>query len=111
MAASVCSRFHQAIELIGKKWNGAILFATLRGAYRFCDIRKSVPAMSDTMLTHRLRELEAAGLLRRDVIPSSPVRVEYHPTEMCQELLPVLNSLGSWANKWIAGSQGQGIEE
>lgn len=101
MAHSVCSRFHRAVELIGGRWSGAILQAILAGKHRYADIKAAIPGISDTMLAQRLRELEAEGLLQRQVIPTSPVRVEYYPTEKGQALGPVLHAIGAWAEAWI----------
>ena len=97
----VCVRFHTAIELLGARWTGAILRVMFTGSRRYADIRASVPGISDVMLTRRLRELEEAGLLRREVLPTSPVQVEYHLTPMGEETKPVLDSVISWSHRWI----------
>src|SRR5947209_17306184 len=80
MSRSSCSRFHHAVELVGRRWNGAILQAVFAERHRYADIRCAIPGLSDTMLAQRLRELEAEGLLERRVLPTSPVAVEYHLT-------------------------------
>jgi DNA-binding HxlR family transcriptional regulator len=97
----VCTRFHAAIELIGAKWSGAVLQALFTGSHRFADIRAAIPGVSDMMLTRRLRELEAGGLVERRVIPLSPVHVEYHLTQMGREAGPVLEAVIAWSHKWI----------
>jgi DNA-binding HxlR family transcriptional regulator len=97
----VCARFHTAIELIGAKWSGAVLRALFTGSHRFADIRAAIPGVSDIMLTRRLRELEDAGLVERRVMPTSPVRVEYHLTQMGREAGPVLDAVIGWSHKWI----------
>lgn len=97
----VCARFHTAIELIGARWSGAVLRAMFTGSHRFAEIRAAIPGLSDVMLTRRLRELEEAGLIQRNVRPTSPVRVEYHLTEMGRDTEPVLNSVIAWSHKWI----------
>lgn len=101
MKGPTCSRFHRAVELIGARWTGPILEAVLAGQQRYADIKASVPGLSDTMLTQRLRYLEAEGLLQRQVIPSSPVHVEYLPTEKARALEPVLRAVGEWADTWV----------
>jgi DNA-binding HxlR family transcriptional regulator len=98
---ATCARFKKAIELIGGRWTGAILNALFADRHRFAEIRMSIPGMSDTMLVQRLRELGAAGVVERRVIPSTPVRVEYYLTEKGRELEPVLNALAEWSHKWI----------
>jgi DNA-binding HxlR family transcriptional regulator len=97
----VCTRFHAAIELIGARWSGTVLQALFTGSHRFADIRAAIPGVSDMMLTRRLRELEAAGLVERRVVPLSPVHVEYHLTQMGREARPVLDAVIAWSHKWI----------
>ena len=97
----VCARFHAAIELLGARWSGAVLQALFTGSHRFADIRAAIPGVSDMMLTRRLRELEDAGLVERQVMPTSPVRVEYHLTPMGLEAGPVLDAVIGWSHKWM----------
>jgi DNA-binding HxlR family transcriptional regulator len=97
----VCGRYHAAIEMIGTRWTGAILRVVFTGAHRYAQIKAAVPGLSDTMLAARLRTMEAEGLLRREVIPSTPVQVEYHLTEMGLDLEPVIGELITWSHKWI----------
>jgi DNA-binding HxlR family transcriptional regulator len=98
---AVCTRFHTAIELLGARWAGAILRALFTGSHRFADIRAAIPGVSDVMLTRRLRDLEEAGLIERQVIPDSPVHVEYHLTEMGRDAGPVLDAVIAWSHRWI----------
>src|SRR3981081_179235 len=76
-----CSLYHRAIELVGKRWTGAILLVLLDGPLHFSGIRQLVPELSDRLLSERLKELEAEGIVRRRVLEGSPVRVEYSLTE------------------------------
>lgn len=99
---TLCPRFHYAVELIGRRWTGAILRALLDGATRFTDITAAVPGLSDRLLSERLRELEDEEIVTRTVIPEKPVRVEYHLTEKGRALEPVLAAIGTWAEKWIS---------
>lgn len=96
-----CPRFHHAVELIGRRWSGAILNAMLPGAQCFNELMAIVPGLSDRLLTERLRELESEGLVRRNVIPGPPVRVSYEMTEAGKELEPVIRGLGQWAQRWV----------
>lgn len=104
----VCARFHAAIELLGARWSGAVLRALFTGSHRFADIRAAIPGVSDVMLTRRLRELEDAGLIQRQVIPASPVHVEYHLTQMGREAEPALDAVIAWSHRWIALPPGDG---
>jgi len=99
--ARFCPRFHHAVELIGRRWSGAILNAMLPGAQCFNELLATVPGLSDRLLTERLRELEAEGLVRRNVIPGPPVRVSYDMTEAGKDLEPVIRALGKWADRWV----------
>ncbi|HJQ22396.1 MAG TPA: helix-turn-helix domain-containing protein [Blastocatellia bacterium] len=99
--ARFCPRFHRAVELIGRRWSGAIIRAMLPGSQCFNEILATVPGLSDRLLTERLRELEAAGLLRRTVLPGPPVRVSYELTEAGRALEPVIEALGHWAEHWM----------
>jgi DNA-binding HxlR family transcriptional regulator len=96
-----CARFHYAIELIGRRWNGAIIVALHAGITRYSEVRDTVPGLSDHLLCQRLRELEANGLVERHVTPSTPVQVRYELTAMGRALSPVIDSLSAWANQWL----------
>jgi DNA-binding HxlR family transcriptional regulator len=97
----VCVRFHTAIELLGGRWTGSVLRALFTGSHRFADIKAAVPNLSDTMLSQRLRELEAAGLVERHVLATSPVRVEYQLTQMGRDVEPILDAVTAWSHRWI----------
>ena len=96
-----CPDFHKAVELIGKRWTGAIIREMLAGACRFSELRGAIPDISDRMLSERLKELEGAGIVRRIVTPQTPVRVEYELTEKGLALEPPLRALGDWASAWM----------
>jgi len=96
-----CPKFHHAVELIGRRWSGAILNAMLPGPQCFNELLAVVPGLSDRLLTERLRELESEGLVRRKVLPGPPVRVSYEMTEAGKDLEPVIRSLQQWADRWI----------
>jgi len=98
---AICSRFHQAVELIGGRWTGAVIQALLRGPTRYANIRSAIPDISDRMLSDRLRILEAEGLVERRVVPDTPVRVEYLLTAKGRSLDAALAAIGTWAEKWI----------
>lgn len=97
----LCTRFHRAVELIGGRWTGAVIQLLLNGRMRFAELRDAIPDISDRMLSERLRELEAEGILERIVVPETPVRVEYELTEKGRALEQALASLGKWAERWV----------
>jgi DNA-binding HxlR family transcriptional regulator len=96
----VCPHFHRAIELIGKRWTGAIVCALTERPMRYAELGKAVPGLSDRLLSQRLRELEEEGLVERQVEAGSPVRVTYSLTEAGAELDPVFSELKGWARRW-----------
>ena len=96
-----CPRFHKAIELVGRRWTGAVVRVLFAGPRRFNELLAAVPGMSDRLLTERLRELEAEKLIDREVQPGSPVRVVYSLTCAGAELQVALDALGHWAERWI----------
>jgi DNA-binding HxlR family transcriptional regulator len=101
MSTELCPRFHRAVELIGKRWTGAIIAVLLSGPRRFNEILAAIPGISDRLLTERLRELEAEELIVRRVEAGSPVKVVYEVTCAGAELKIPLDALGQWAEKWI----------
>ena len=85
---------------IGKRWSGAIISVMLKGASRFCELREAIPGISDRLLTERLKELETAGIVTREVEPTRPPQVSYRLTPKGQALIPVLGSIASWGHDW-----------
>ena len=96
-----CTAYHQAVELIGKRWTGAIVFVLLEGPLRFSEVKVLVPDLSDRLLSERMKELEAEGIVERRVIDDMPVRVEYRLTEKGEALEPAVRSLKVWARSWL----------
>ena len=96
----VCPDFHAAIELIGRRWTGAIIWALAERPQYFAELCLAVPGLSDRLLSRRLRELEAEGLVERAVHPGSPARVSYALTDKGHALRPALSELRSWAKRW-----------
>ena len=100
--SSFCPVYHRAMELIGRRWTGAIVRAMLSGSQRFSDIAAAVPGLSARLLSERLKELESEGIVRRTVTPSTPVRVDYVLTEKGAALSDVIVAVSDWAEKWVA---------
>jgi DNA-binding HxlR family transcriptional regulator len=98
----LCHRFHRAVELVGRRWKGAIIFLLLQDRARFAQLRAAIPGITDRMLAERLHELEAEGVISRTVLPETPVRVEYALTRKGRALAGALGAIGQWAEKWIA---------
>jgi DNA-binding HxlR family transcriptional regulator len=99
---SCCPLYHEAVELIGRRWTGAIVDVLLqRPSLRFSEIAGAVPELSDRLLSQRMKELEARGLVEREVHADRPVRVQYRLTGMGYALAPALAELKAWAQHWL----------
>ena len=100
-----CGLYHRAVELIGKRWTGAIVLVLLDGPLHFSGIRQLVPELSDRLLSERLKELEAEGVVERRVLDGSPVRVEYRLTEKGEALEPAVRALKQWGREWLSAEE------
>jgi DNA-binding HxlR family transcriptional regulator len=98
---SLCGLFHEASELIGRRWTGAIIFVLLKKRLRFAELRDCIPGITDRMLSERLQELEEQKIITRTVLPDSPVRVEYALTEKGRALSAPVEAIAAWAHDWI----------
>jgi len=97
-----CPRFHHAVELIGRRWTGAIVRALCAGPLRFNELLSTIPGLSDRLLTERLRELEREHIVSRVVVAGPPVRVQYSLTARGNELEPIIRALGDWAEVHVS---------
>jgi DNA-binding HxlR family transcriptional regulator len=102
-ASGCCPYYHEAVELVGKRWTGAILRVLMDGPMRFSEVAQAVPELSDRLLSERMKELEARGIVERTVIAGPPLRVEYSLSRMGRELEPALTELQHWAARWLSG--------
>jgi DNA-binding HxlR family transcriptional regulator len=104
-----CPYYHEAVELIGRRWTGAIVAVLLDGGpMRFSEIANAVPELSDRLLSERMKELEARGVVTRHVEPGPPIKVHYELTDMGRSLQPALAELKSWARRWLRAETGRG---
>ncbi|MFC5052139.1 helix-turn-helix domain-containing protein [Saccharothrix xinjiangensis] len=94
-----CTTHVPILEVIGRRWMASTLLAGAFGAVRFSEYREAVVGISDRLLTVRLRELQEHGLIRREVIPTTPVQVRYRPTEEGLELLRAIQPLLDWSKR------------
>ena len=100
--AHCCPVLHDAIELIGKRWTGAIIVVLLEGgAMRFSEIAQSIPQLSDRLLSERMKELESRGIVERHVSDGTPTKVSYELTAKGHELAPAMAELKTWADRWL----------
>jgi len=105
-----CPLYQHAVELVGSRWTGAVLRALTCNVERFSDLKDAIPGLSDRMLSERLKELEAEGIVSRTVIPLTPVRVEYHLTDKGRSLWQAMSSLAVWAETWLTPEEAASVE-
>lgn len=99
--SQMCPKYELAIDLLGKRWTGLIIRVLMAGPKRFRDIKEQIPEMSDKMLTDRMKELEAGGIVVRRVYPETPVLIEYDLTDKGKALKLVIESIQEWSNNWM----------
>ena len=97
-----CPAYHRAVEIIGRRWSGAIIRAMLGGCTRFTELTAAVPGLSDRLLSERLKELEAEGIVDRRVEAATPVRITYELTDKGHALASVVREVSAWAEEWVA---------
>ena len=94
-----------ALEVIGGKWKGIILYHLLDGEVRFSELKRKVGSVTQRMLTKQLRELENDGLIKRKVYAVVPPKVEYSLTEKGHTLDPILIALRDWGREHVKTSK------
>jgi DNA-binding HxlR family transcriptional regulator len=94
--------FQHAVELVGRRWCGAIARELMAGPRRFSELERAIPDISPRLLTQRLRELEEEEIVRRLVAPGPPVQVRYELTDKGLDLGAAVAELERWAERWLA---------
>ncbi|WP_313892435.1 helix-turn-helix domain-containing protein [Psychrobacillus sp.] len=97
----VCNKVEGAYQIIGKKWMCLIIHALMEEPKRFSEINTFIPELSKRMLTERMKELEECGIVLRNVITDRPVRTEYSLTRKGHDLGLALQTVETWAEKWM----------
>lgn len=95
------NKFEEAYQIIGKKWMCLIIHYLLNEPKRFSEINSLIPNLSKRVLTERMKELEDCGIILRRVITNRPVRSEYSLTKKGHALGIALQTVDSWAEKWL----------
>ncbi|WP_078381717.1 winged helix-turn-helix transcriptional regulator [Sutcliffiella halmapala] len=98
--SQICPRFEKAITMLSQRWTGLIIFQLLSGPQRFCTIEASI-GISGRVLSERLKDLENQGIVRREVFPETPVRIEYSLTIKGIALEPILREIEVWSKAWL----------
>ncbi|MBT2637839.1 MULTISPECIES: helix-turn-helix domain-containing protein [unclassified Bacillus (in: firmicutes)] len=100
MDKSICPRFEKAMTILSQRWTGMIIYQLLAGPQRFCTIESSI-GVSGRVLSERLKDLESEGIVRREVHPETPVRIEYSLTEKGKALEPLMKEIEKWSQSWL----------
>ncbi|MFI6426886.1 winged helix-turn-helix transcriptional regulator [Promicromonospora sp. NPDC050880] len=95
-----CRHASKVLEVVGQRWSPSILLALGRGVERFGEIIAMTAGLSPRMLTLRLKQLEAAHLVERTVIPTTPVTIRYRLTAQGLDLIDALHSVAGYVQRW-----------
>jgi DNA-binding HxlR family transcriptional regulator len=90
----------EVLQIVGAKWGFAVIAELLKGTLRFNELQRAIRSINKQSLTDTLRLLEQNGVVRREVIPTVPVTVEYSLTEKGRDLHTVIEAMNLWAAKW-----------
>ncbi|HWO97281.1 MAG TPA: helix-turn-helix domain-containing protein [Bacillus sp. (in: firmicutes)] len=96
----ICPRFEKAMGILSQRWTGLVIYQLLTGSKRFCTLESSM-GISGRVLSERLKELESQGIVKREVFPETPVRIEYSLTEKGLALEPVMKEIEKWSQTWL----------
>lgn len=96
-----CHHYHRAVEIITRRWTPEIVRALLAGKTRFSEFTGTIPRLSDRVLSERLKELEADGIITRCVEPTTPVSIRYRLTEKGEGLASAVTAISDWAERWV----------
>ncbi|HPJ24191.1 MAG TPA: helix-turn-helix domain-containing protein [Bacillota bacterium] len=97
---SICPKFEKAAALLGKKWSSLIIYQLMNGTKRFTDLQKEIK-ISAKVLSDRLKELEDEKIIKRNVYPETPIRIEYDLTDKGKSLEPILSAISCWSDQWV----------
>lgn len=97
---SLCPQVEQGMHIVSKRWTVLIIYQLLSGTQRFCTMESALP-ISGRLLSERLKELEQAGIVDREVFPETPVRIQYSLTEKGKALEPIVQEIVKWSHDWI----------
>lgn len=97
---TICPKFEKAISLLSQRWTALVIYQLLLGTQRFNEIQSSI-GISGKVLSDRLKDLEYQGVVKREVIPETPVIIEYSLTEKGQSMEPILRTIENWSQLWV----------
>ncbi|OLO28544.1 MarR family transcriptional regulator [Alkalihalophilus pseudofirmus] len=97
---TICPKFEKAISLLSQRWTALVIYQLLAGSQRFSEIQSTI-GISGKVLSDRLKELEHQEIVQREVIPETPVVIEYSLTEKGHSMEPILRTIENWSQHWI----------
>jgi DNA-binding HxlR family transcriptional regulator len=97
--------FHEVFGLLGRRWTGLIIAILMQRPSRFGEIAKAIPTLTDSMLSTRLNELTAAGLVERRVLEGPPIGSLYILTDQGEALRPALDALAAWGEQYLGTTE------
>ena len=100
MNKSICPRFERAMNILSQRWTGMIIYQLLSGPHRFCHIEAAI-GLSGKVLSERLKDLENEGIVKREVYPETPVRIEYSLTDKGIAFEPIMRDIEQWSQSWL----------
>lgn len=98
--STLCPKFEKAMKIVSQRWSGLIIYQLLSGPQRFCNIESSLP-ISGRLLSERLKDLEQEGMVKREVYPETPVRIEYSLTEKGMAMETAIREIEKWSQGWV----------
>lgn len=101
---TICPKFEKAISLLSQRWTALVIYQLLLGTQRFSEIQSAI-GISGKVLSDRLKELEHQDIVKREVIPETPVIIEYSLTEKGRSIEPILRTIETWSQDWVKESE------
>ncbi|KRG14356.1 winged helix-turn-helix transcriptional regulator [Lederbergia galactosidilytica] len=101
---TICPKFEKAISLLSQRWTALVIYQLLLGTQRFSEIQSSI-GISGKVLSDRLKDLEHQDIVKREVIPETPVVIEYSLTEKGHSMEPILRTIENWSQNWVKESE------
>ncbi|QDI93085.1 transcriptional regulator [Salicibibacter halophilus] len=99
-STQLCPKFEKAMSILSQRWTGLVIFQLLNGPQRFCTVETAI-GISGRLLSDRLKNLEKEGIVKREVFPETPIRIEYSLTAKGLALEPLMNELEHWSQTWL----------
>lgn len=96
----ICPRFEKAMGMLSQRWTGLVIYQLLTGSKRFCALESSI-GISGRVLSERLKDLEHSEIVKREVFPETPVRIEYSLTDKGLALEPIIKEIEKWSQTWL----------